>query len=204
MLDERLRRQAGGLGEPSAGALAPIFIQLALEREEARARLVRAMTTPRYVALLDELVAAARAPRFAPGADRSARKVVPKLVARPWKKLRVRVRRLGSDPSPEDLHLVRIRAKRARYAAEAAVPLVGTGARRLARALADLQTVLGDHQDAVVAEEWLRRSIPSAEPAVQEAAEKLIAIHRAEAENCRRQWRPAWKKASTKRLRSCL
>ncbi len=204
VLDDRLRRQAAGLAKPSAQALAPLFGQLAMERDEARTVLLDAMTTPRYVALLDELVAAGRGPRFRSGADRSARKVVPKLVAGQWRKLRAQVRRLPSDPSPEKLHQVRIRAKRARYAAEVAVPLVGKRAKRLAQALADLQTVLGDHQDAVVAEGWLRQSIASAEPAVREAAEELIAVQRAEAEDCRRRWHPAWKKASAKRRRSWL
>ena len=117
VLDDRLRRQAGGLAKRSAQALAPVFDQLSRERHEARAALLSAMTTPRYVALLDELVLAARAPRFAQGAQGPARKVVPKLVGGPWRKLRAQVRRLPSDPSSEDLHQVRIRAKRVRYAA---------------------------------------------------------------------------------------
>ncbi len=57
----------------------------------------------------------------------------------------------------EDLHNVRIRAKRARYAAEAAAPVWGKPARKLASAVAGVQTVLGDLQDAVVTDAWLRR-----------------------------------------------
>ena len=204
VLDDRLRRQAAGLTQPYGEVLAPLFGQLASEREEARSALAGAMASPRYIALLDELVAAARAPRFAPGSGRSAGKALPELVAWPWKKLRAEVRRLPSDPSPDDLHQVRIRAKRARYAVEAVVPVVGKRARQFAGALADVQTVLGDHQDAVVAEEWLRRSTSSAEPAVREATQELIAVQRAEAEACRRRWRLAWEKASAKRLRSWL
>ena len=71
-------------------------------------------------------------------------------------------------------------------------------------ALGGLQTVLGNHQDAIVAERWLRRSVAPADPGVQEAAEALIAIQRDEAEECRRRWRPAWERASAKRLRSWL
>ena len=204
VLDDRLRRQAGRLTERSAQALAPVFVQLSRERDDARALLLSAMTSPRYVALLDELVLAARAPRFAPGAQRPARKVVPKLVAGPWKKLRAQLRRLPSDPSSEDLHQVRIRTKRVRYAAEAAVPLVGKWAGRLAQALAGLQTVLGDHQDAVVAERWLRRSTAPADPGAQEAVEALIAMQRGEAQDCQSRWRPAWERASAKRLRTWL
>jgi len=162
------------------------------------------MASARYVALLDGLVAAARAPRLGPGAGRRARRSVPRLVARPWKRLRRQVGELPAEPSADDLHQVRIRAKRARYAAEAAAPVVGDKATSFARALAGVQTVLGDHQDAIVAEAWLRGSMASADPAAQATVDELIALQRAEAEQCRRRWRPAWKRASAKTLRSWL
>ena len=73
------------------------------------------------------------------------------LVATPWKKLRDAVQDLDDDPPDEDLHAVRIRAKRARYAAEAVAPAIGKAAKRFASAVADVQEVLGNHQDAVVA-----------------------------------------------------
>ena len=66
------------------------------------------------------------------------------------------VKKLGDPPTDEDLHSVRIGAKRCRYAAEAVAPTIGKRARTFARAAADLQQVLGDHHDAVVAEGWLR------------------------------------------------
>ncbi|MGI8809382.1 MAG: CHAD domain-containing protein [Acidimicrobiales bacterium] len=204
VLDDRLRRQAAGVAQPYGEVLAPLFGQLATEREEARSTLAGAMTSPRYIALLDELVAGARAPRFAPGSDRPAGKALPELVAWPWKRLRAEVRRLPPDPSADDLHQVRTRAERARYAVEAVGPLGGKRAGQLADALADLQVVLGDHHDAVVAEGWLRWSLSSAAPAVQEAAQELVVLQRSEAEASRRRWRPAWEMASAKRLRSWL
>ena len=42
-------------------------------------------------------------------------------------------------------------AKRARYAAEAAVPAIGEAARRQAARARELQQLLGDHHDSVVA-----------------------------------------------------
>ncbi len=57
----------------------------------------------------------------------------------------------ADDPPDAELHAVRIRAKRVRYAAEAVAPAVGKGAKRFASAVAGVQEVLGDHQDAVVA-----------------------------------------------------
>ena len=60
---------------------------------------------------------------------------------------------LGDDPPDDDLHALRIHAKRARYAAE----LTG-GKKRDAYldALKRVQDTIGLHQDAVVAEERLR------------------------------------------------
>ena len=65
---------------------------------------------------------------------------------------------LAPDPTDSELHALRIDAKRARYAAE----LVATGAAskpllRYLDALKELQDVVGEHQDAVVAETTLRK-----------------------------------------------
>ena len=75
---------------------------------------------------------------------------------KPWKKLRAAVNDLGEDPPDEELHAVRIRAKRCRYAAEAVAPAVGKPAKQFAAAVEQVQEVLGEHQDAVVAGQWLR------------------------------------------------
>ena len=58
-----------------------------------------------------------------PAAERAVTAdVVPGLVARPWRKLRKAVKALPADPTDPELHRIRILAKRARYAAEAAPP----------------------------------------------------------------------------------
>ena len=63
---------------------------------------------------------------------------------------------MPEEPSSEDLHALRIRTKRVRYAAE----LAGlNGDARMARfvsAARGLQDALGEHQDAVVSEERIR------------------------------------------------
>jgi CHAD domain-containing protein len=204
VLEERLRRQVDSLGSLSAPSVAPLFRRLAKERDAARTALVAGMNSARYVALLDELVAAATAPPLGSDAHRRAKKIVPSLVAGPWKKLRRQVENLPSEPSSQELHQVRIRAKRARYAAEAVEPLVGKPAASFARAVAGLQTVLGDHHDAVVAEAWLRGAAADTEPAVAGAIEQLIAVQQDDARACRSMWKSAWKKASAKRRRSWL
>ena len=204
VLSDRLRSQAATLPEPDTAGLAPLFRRLAKERDDARAALLEAMETPRYVALLDALVAAAQEPELRPRAAARAADAVPELVAAPWKKLQKAVKALPADPSDAELHRTRILTKRARYAAEAAAPLVGKKAAKLGSALAGLQDVLGEHQDAVVAEAWLRAAVEGADPAVSLAAGELIGVQLAEAAACRDEWRTAWKKASAKKLRSWL
>jgi CHAD domain-containing protein len=54
------------------------------------------------------------------------------------------------------LHRARKSARRARYAAEAASPVLGRPARRFAREMKKVQAVLGDHQDSVIARQAAR------------------------------------------------
>ncbi|HEX2047204.1 MAG TPA: CYTH and CHAD domain-containing protein [Acidimicrobiales bacterium] len=200
VLLERLRRQAATLPEADPGGLAPLFRRLAKERDQARAELLEALHSPRYVALVERLVEAAHQPPLRKAAKAGATGVVPDLVSGPVGKLRKAVKGLPDEPAPEELHRIRILAKRARYASEAAEPLVGDKAEALADALAAVQEVLGDYQDAIVAEAWLRSAADDADTAVG----ALIALQQAEASACRKRWPKAWKKAADKKLRAWL
>jgi CHAD domain-containing protein len=64
---------------------------------------------------------------------------------------------LGKNPDDARIHRLRIAVKRARYAAELAAPRGPVG-RRFRRDAKALQTLLGEHQDAAVAEQHLRES----------------------------------------------
>jgi CHAD domain-containing protein len=150
-------------------------------------------------------VAAAAEPAFAEGADRPATELLPVLVRQPWRRLRRAVQALPAVPADEELHAVRILAKHARYAAEAAATVIGKRASAFATALAGLQTVLGDHQDACVTESWLRANLPNgANPREAMAAGQLIGLQRAEATSRRAAWAAAWRRASDPRLRAWL
>ena len=70
----------------------------------------------------------------------------------------------SKPPTDEQLHRVRIHAKRTRYAAEALLPVARKDARRFAAAAADLQGVLGEQHDAIVMRGWLRTRRPSGAP----------------------------------------
>lgn len=204
VLLDRFRRQATALPELDAAALAPLLRRLVDDREAARYGLMAAMDIPRYLELLDSLVAAAREPRLLPGATDPARDSLPLLVVRPWRKLARAVRDLGDDPADGQLHAVRILAKRARYACEAAIPGVGKEAVRLGRALARVQEVLGNHQDAVVAEQWLRSAVEGLDRSQAFAAGELVAVQRVEAAAHRAEWPAAWRAANRAQLRRWL
>jgi CHAD domain-containing protein len=137
-------------------------------------------------------------------ANQPAADVLVPLVRRPWRHLRSAVDQLGDDPPDESLHEVRIRAKRLRYAAEAVAGVIGKPARQMAAAVAEVQAVLGDMQDAVVAEGWLRRQAASSSPSQALVAGELITLQRQEQEACRQSWAKPWKRASKKSLRRWL
>jgi CHAD domain-containing protein len=136
--------------------------------------------------------------------ERPAREVLPGLVRKPWQHLRRAATGLGDDPPDEALHQVRIHAKRLRYAAEAAEPVIGKPAKRLAAAVAEVQGVLGDMQDAVVAEAWLRQAGTAGSASQALVAGVLIARQRDQQAACRKAWTRPWRKASAKKLRAWL
>jgi CHAD domain-containing protein len=124
-----------------------------LERERARARhaLLAGLESPRYLLLLDRIEETiAEPPVVDPDYPLSD------VAAGAFRKLRRAVKALPETPADDDLHRVRIKAKRARYAAELTAPLVGRSAERFVDRVKKLQDVLGEHQDAVVAEAHLR------------------------------------------------
>src|SRR5262249_10910164 len=120
-------------------------------RERAREALLAALDSPRYLALIDLIEETISHP---PVADTDMTLV--DVAAREWQKLRKTVKALPTKSSDADLHRARIKAKRARYAAELVVPDVGHPAERFVDRVKKLQDVLGEHQDAVVAEGRLR------------------------------------------------
>ena len=95
---------------------------------------------------------------------------------------------------------MRRRAKQARYAAEAVEPAFGKPARDFARALTDVQDVLGEHQDGVVAAAWLRtaaRQVHDGHAAF--VAGELVALEHETALAARRAWPAVWQRASRKK-----
>lgn len=170
-----------------------LIASLVEARRAQRAQLVAFMASTEYAVLLDRLVEAARNPALGRGVPSSAKKLN-RLVRRPWRRLVKAVNRLPDDPPDEMLHAVRIRTKRARYAAEAIAPGFGRPARRFARRAKRLQRVLGILQDAAMAHDWLLRwSSGHDDPQAVFVAGQLAGLEMARRSTARAAWRDAWR-----------
>ena len=73
------------------------------------------------------------------------------------------VKALSDHPSAEDLHDIRIKVKRTRYAAELVRAAAGERGERFIDQAKTVQDILGEHQDAVILEEYLHETIDSSE-----------------------------------------
>jgi CHAD domain-containing protein len=200
VLRDRFRSREPMLPESDREGLEELVRMVEMTRDEMRERLLVAIREPAYVALLDELVDAAREPRVLEEAAASpAATALHPCIERPWSHLERAVEQARDDGSDASLHGARIRAKRARYAAEAVSPVFGKRAEAFAEAAAGLQDVLGEHQDSVVARSWLRQAAASGGDAF--VAGELSAIEAQAAAAARAAWPKAWKTLSRKRLR---
>lgn len=144
--------------------LGPVKAEIArrLERgaADAHAALLAALAGERYVNLLDALDGLVSDPNTHRTATRPARTVLPALVGKAERRVHKRVRtadRAAPGPAADAaLHDVRKAAKRLRYAAELAAPVVGAPAERTERRAKRVQRLLGDHHDLVVLRTTLR------------------------------------------------
>ncbi len=198
-----------------AGGTLELRVALDDDRRTAARELATTLAGERYLSLLDRLNAASRLPPlFASGrrrhkargghGDAAARRVLPGLVRKRWRALHRTVRSAGGHPSDVQLHRIRIRAKQLRYAAETAGPVLGKPARRLAAAAEDLQTVLGEHHDAVTAEQWLRHQAQSGTRSAAFSAGVLVAGERRRQRTLRRRWHSVWDGLDRKKVRKSL
>jgi CHAD domain-containing protein len=135
---------------------------LRAEHRDAHRQALTELRSDRYLALLDAVEEIAGGSALSgKRVDRPARKQVPREVRRTFDRMVEFVEQADAAASPEEtdrlLHEVRKAAKRVRYAAESADPVIGPGASGLAKQMEELQDVLGAHQDTVVVRQLLLR-----------------------------------------------
>jgi CHAD domain-containing protein len=157
VLSVRLRNELASLpAELVMGpAQARVRVHFAPREAAARAAVLETLDSARYFRLLDELDRLLDESPDGPGAARPGRDVLAAAIGQEYRRTRRRMRRAHRTPAGPGrdvaLHEARKAAKRARYAAEAARPALGGRARRFATRMKKVQSVLGDHQDAVSA-----------------------------------------------------
>ncbi|MFQ3558041.1 CYTH and CHAD domain-containing protein [Streptomyces gramineus] len=126
----------------------------------SRGRLLGVLDSRRHLALLDTLDALLADPPLRRAAAGDPEKVLAKAVRRDLAKVTGLIETAMDQPPGHErdlgLHEARKKAKRTRYAAEAARPAVGRPAKALVASMKSLQSLLGEHQDSVMARQTLR------------------------------------------------
>ncbi|MFF4311019.1 CHAD domain-containing protein [Streptomyces sp. NPDC001507] len=126
----------------------------------SRSRLLGVLDSARYLALLDTLDALAADPPLLKAAAKNPEQVLTKALHKDFAKVTHLIETAMAEPPGHDrdlgLHEARKKAKRTRYAAEAARPALGKRAKTMVKSMKSLQSLLGEHQDSVMAREILR------------------------------------------------
>jgi CHAD domain-containing protein len=166
--------------------------------ERGRKAAVRALSDRRHLALLDSLDALLTDPPLAEAAGQPARAVLTDAVKRTGKRLFARIeeareREAGDPGAHEDetehaLHEARKAAKRVRYTAEVAAPVLGAPAEALVTCMKRVQDVLGEAQDTAVTRAWCVRLAAAAVGAGEDTFTygRLHALEEARAERADR------------------
>jgi CHAD domain-containing protein len=149
VLIEHLNALAPQLADDTPG-LEAIVSSLRGRRTAARQELLDALDGDRYRALLERFRAVVET------LEPAGQARLESLAARELRRLQRAHRDLGKEPADAELHRMRIKAKRTRYAAELAARKGGKKLTRLGNAAKALQDAIGGHQDASVAEQKVR------------------------------------------------
>jgi CHAD domain-containing protein len=157
VLLRHLDKECAALHPPERRAVERLLQALKRERAAARIVLLQDLECDRYLALLERLEACAQSPGVV-----DATVSLADIAGAEFKTLRRAMQESGPDASDNLLHHIRIQGKRARYAAELSERSVGKPATRFLRQAQALQDLLGEHHDAVVTEQRLRKLLGQA------------------------------------------
>jgi CHAD domain-containing protein len=165
-----------------------LTVAITSRREDARKRMLKTLRAPRYMRLLDRLEGELIAPPS--GAQELS---LERIAGDQFERLAREMAELGPDPADKALHDARKTTKRARYAAELAERARGRKATRFIDATKLLQDVLGDHQDASVAERTIRELAKGAPSEAAFAAGMVAERQRERRRVARAAYPQAWK-----------
>jgi CHAD domain-containing protein len=188
VLIEYLDTKRPTLGDDDQPGVARLRTWLQTEREAHRKALLAGLASDEYRALVDALGAR---PQLAGEIESIP---LDEIATRELRRLLKAIRKLADHPADAELHTLRITVKRARYAAELAGPGDAERDRFVAQAR-KLQTLLGDHQDAAVAEAQLRAAAAATgDPGAAFAAGLLAERQHARRARVTKQLPGAWRR----------
>ncbi|MFI5395891.1 MAG: CHAD domain-containing protein [Candidatus Binatia bacterium] len=157
----RLHHHSAMLPASHRAGLTHLREYMETERAQRRTTLLAGMNSRRYFRLLTRLEDFALGHSPQPARNAAAREPIASAARREIKRAFRRLRKRGDTiegaPSSEDLHTLRIRAKRVRYLLEFLQAVTGRQGRRWVRRLTRLQDLLGAYHDAVVAADFVRQ-----------------------------------------------
>jgi CHAD domain-containing protein len=192
----RLTRQASELSDPTDAdvAVGVVGSELQQRLDIAQGSALAALRSPRHHDLVEDLIAASSQPPVTEAACKPARQLLTSMAQRTWVKLAKDVRGLSFTSHDTQWHAARIRAKRARYTADAAAMISGKAMRTYAQELATITDILGDLHDAHVAELFLRElsQIPHVSGAQGLALGRLLDLQIQHNHIERRRFTKAW------------
>ena len=151
-----LRADLAQLSPDEAAELEPFLKLLETERDAARAAMLAALDEARYLALLHVLEEATGTIKV-----QAQEATLRDGAVKAFRRMRKAANSMEEPLEDEAMHEVRRLAKKSRYSAE--VVKGGKAVGKFLSKIKELQDVLGDHQDAAVAEQRIRDHLPMLE-----------------------------------------
>jgi CHAD domain-containing protein len=145
------REEAAELDARDRRALTPFIAHLETQRNNAQDILLGKLKSARYLDLIRLL---RQAPHDPTAIESTA--TLHDIAKQEFSKLRKVIRQAGHTVSNANIHRIRIKTKRTRYAAELAESTVGKSATRFINKARAVQDYLGLHQDAVKAQAYIQ------------------------------------------------
>ena len=131
-------------------------------------------------------------PTVARGTAATADEVSAEAVGHAWRRLSKAAAKVGKGADDGELHRLRIKVKRLRYASLALARDDDDPRRAVAKRAGRVQSVLGEINDAAVATAWLRGAAAASGRVEAFAAGEVVAMARAAADQARATWRQPW------------
>jgi CHAD domain-containing protein len=170
--------------------LAEFITHLEAERNKIHGVLLNELTSARYLDLIRRLQQAKHDPIVV-----ETTVTLNDLAKSAFTKLRKAIQLFGPSPSNPRLHEIRIKTKRARYAAQLAQLANGKAVTRFIKTAGAVQDVLGMHQDAIQAEAHVRAFLKhSTNVRAAFVAGRMVERQRERREEARKNIPTLWKK----------